>query len=230
MRVHELAKEYNVTSKEIIKTLIDNREKSTGKTGKWSHLSGLSNDQIVKLGYIMQSGDTIVETEYKEELESDTSSLVLEELSEDDDYDEKGPIDFDEEAAKENGTELSMEPEKDDWTLGSGDVIIEGDKIGIDPEKIQEAVETNVKAASDAREKYAETVDAITKDPEGWASGWDPDKNDGQPDDEEETDSELSFGQKAFAKAKAEETTDEIKEVIVERPTGFFGWLKGLFS
>jgi translation initiation factor IF-2 len=216
MRVYELAKEYNVTSKEIIETLNANGENVK------SHLSGLSNDQIVKLGYIMQSGDTIVETEYKEE------------LSEDDDYDEKGPIDFDEEAAKENGTELSMEPEKDDWTLGSGDVVVEGDKIGIDPEKIQEAVESNVKAAADAREKYAETVDAITKDPEGWANlnvteDWYPDKNDGQLD-EEETDSELSFGQKAFAKAKAEETTDEIKEVIVERPTGFFGWFKGLFG
>ena len=71
MRVHELAKEYNVTSKEILETLNANGENVK------SHLSGLSNDQIVKLGYIMQSGDTIVETEYKEE------------LAEDDDY---GPV------------------------------------------------------------------------------------------------------------------------------------------
>ena len=218
MRVHELAKEYKVTSKEIIETL-----KANGEEVK-SHLSGLTTDQITKLGYIMQSGDTIVEKEYKEE------------LAEDDDYDEKGPIDFDEQVAEENGTELSMEPEKDDWTLGSGDVVVEGDKIGIDPEKIQEAVESNVKAAADAREKYAETVDAITKDPEGWANlnvteDWDPDKNDGQLDEEEETDSELSFGQKAFAKAKAEETpVDEIAEVIVEKPKGVWGWFIGLFS
>ncbi len=194
MRVHELAKEYKVTSKEIIETLNANGENVK------SHLSGLSNDQITKLGYIMQSGDTIVEKEYKEE------------LAEDDDYDEKGPIDFDEQVAEENGTELSMEPEKDDWTLGSGDVVVEGDKIGIDPEKIQEAVESNVKAAADAREKYAETVHAITEDPDGWASGWDPDKNDGQPDDEEET------------------PVDEIAEVIVEKPKGVWGWFIGLFS
>ena len=67
-----------------------------------------------------------------------------------------------------------------------------------------------------------------------------------------ETDEELSFGQKAFAKAEkmksAEDETFEklqedawakkIKEadrkiaeqtVIVEKPSGFFGWLKGLF-
>ncbi len=147
MRVHELAKEYKVTSKEIIETL-----KANGEEVK-SHLSGLTTDQITKLGYIMQSGDTIVEKEYKEE------------LAEDDDYDEKGPIDFDEQVAEENGTELSMEPEKD-----------------------------------------------------------------GQPDDEEGTDSEFEF-MKTLAKAKAEETPiDEIAEVIVEKPKGVWGWFIGLFS
>ncbi|MBF86034.1 MAG: hypothetical protein CL489_16395 [Acidobacteria bacterium] len=218
MRVYQLADEYKVTSKEIIETL-----KANGEEVK-SHLSGLTTDQITKLGYIMQSGDTIVEKEYKEE------------LAEDDDYDEKGPIDFDEQVAEENGTELSMEPEKDDWTLGSGDTVVDTDKVGIDPEKIQEAIVTNIKSAAEAREKMAETAKAIAKDPENWANlnateDWDPDKNDGQLDDEEETDTELSFGQKAFAKAKAEEETDtEIQEVIVERPTGLFGWFKGLFG
>ena len=73
----------------------------------------------------------------------------------------------------------------------------------------------------------------------------------------EDEDGDLSFGQKAFAKAKDEEMTSAKKEteeqfaklqtdawtkkveesdkkieeqsVIVERPTGFWGWLKGLF-
>ena len=81
-------------------------------------------------------------------------------------------------------------------------------------------------------------------------------------DGEEETDTDLSFGQKAFAKAKAEEETEDtteswssmkelarqdddaewtkkvleadakntVQEVIVERPKGFWGWFKGLFS
>jgi len=76
-------------------------------------------------------------------------------------------------------------------------------------------------------------------------------------EDKEEEASELSFGQKAFAKAKSEEMTSAVKEtedhfaklqtdawsktretvrddteeqqVIIERPTGFWGWLKGLF-
>ena len=71
-------------------------------------------------------------------------------------------------------------------------------------------------------------------------------------EDRLETEEELSFGQKAFAKAEeAESAEDEIFEklqedawakkvkeadrkiaeqsVIVEKPSGFFGWLKGLF-
>ena len=75
-------------------------------------------------------------------------------------------------------------------------------------------------------------------------------------EDRLETEEELSFGQKAFAKAKSEDMvsaeketkekfaklqqdawtklSDEDKEVekqevIVERPIGFWGWLKGLF-
>ena len=75
----------------------------------------------------------------------------------------------------------------------------------------------------------------------------------------EDEDSELTFGQQAFAKAKTQEMTSaeketeialehfdhgenawdpdqndgrhdhEVQEVIVERPKGFMGWLKGLF-
>ena len=52
--------------------------------------------------------------------------------------------------------------------------------------------------------------------------------------DDENTDNELSFGQQAFAKAKDFESYDsakiEIQEVEVEKSTGFFGWLKGLFT
>ena len=102
-------------------------------------------------------------------------------------------------------------------------MVVEGDKIGIDTEKIQEALATNIEAAGKAREEYAKTSKAISEDPENWAT---------LSVDDGESDTELSFGQKAFA--KAEETTKEgateIQEVEVEKSTGFFGWLKGLFS
>ena len=72
-------------------------------------------------------------------------------------------------------------------------------------------------------------------------------------EDRLETEEELSFGQKAFAKAEKmksaeDETFEKLQEdawakkvkeadkkiaeqtVIVEKPSGFFGWLKGLFT
>ena len=312
MRVHELAKEYNITSKEIIKTLIDNRENATGKTGKWSHLSKLSNDQIVQLGYVFQSGDTIVESEYKEELEMEILQTIEEDEEElkapkgtitvepiDDDYDEKGPIDFDEEAAKETGTELSMEPEKDDWTLGSGDVVVETDKVDIDTEEV---IADNVETAGEARKEYAKTVANITENPDTWATpkidntelkkvviklenellersigvkeplddrdrvdpsslvledveeeseteefnGVEVDEQlnpvdemeDGEEETEDVTEDWSSMKELARQDDDAEWTKKVIEadakiavqQVIVERPTGFFGWIRGLFG
>jgi hypothetical protein len=96
-------------------------------------------------------------------------------------------------------------------------------QVGVSSEEVQEALATNVKAAGEAREEYAKTSKAISEDPENWAT---------LSVDDGESDTDLSFGQKAFA--KAEETTKEgateIQEVEVERSSGFFGWLKGLFS
>ena len=151
------------------------------------------------------------------------------ELAEDDDYDEKGPIDFDEQAAEENGTELSMEPEKekDAWTL-SGDTVMEvADGVSISSEEVQEALATNIKSSAEAREKYADTVKAIAEDPDNWSN---LSKTEEVTDDNED----LSFGQRAFAKAEEEETTTkkpvEIPEVIVEKPKGVWGWFTNLFS
>ena len=51
--------------------------------------------------------------------------------------------------------------------------------------------------------------------------------------DDEETDTKLSFGQQAFAKAQEEIIAKEIveaQEVIVEKPRSFWGWLLSLFT
>ena len=49
--------------------------------------------------------------------------------------------------------------------------------------------------------------------------------------DDEETDTGLSFGQQAFARAKEnDEDVVEIQEVEVEKPRGFWGWLGSLFT
>ena len=119
---------------------------------------------------------------------------------------------------------LEEEPKKDDWTLGKEDSTIEPPKVGISSEEAQEALATNIKAAGEAREEYAKTSKAISEDPENWAS---------LASEDGESDSELSFGQKAFAKAEEEtkaKKIEEVPEVIVDKPSGIFGWLKGLFS
>jgi len=59
---------------------------------------------------------------------------------------------------------------RDDWTLGSGDTVVETDKVGVSTEDIEEALAANIKAAGGAREKYAETVQAIAEEPENWSS------------------------------------------------------------
>jgi translation initiation factor IF-2 len=51
--------------------------------------------------------------------------------------------------------------------------------------------------------------------------------------DDEKTDTELSFGQQAFAKAKTFENdkdVTELQEVEVEKPRGLWGWLISLFT
>jgi ribosomal protein S13 len=49
--------------------------------------------------------------------------------------------------------------------------------------------------------------------------------------DDEETDTGLSFGQQALARAtENDEDIVEIQEVEVEKPRGFWGWLGSLFT
>ena len=111
------------------------------------------------------------------------------------------------------------EVKKDDWTLGSGETVMEvADGVSISSEEVQEALATNIRAAGGAREKYAETVKAIAEDGDNWSN----------LSKTEEGNEGLSFGQKAFARASDEESTTDIPEVVVEKKT-FFGWLKGLF-
>ena len=118
--------------------------------------------------------------------------------------------------ARKIGVEEPLEDSgRDDWTLGSGDTVAETDKVGVSTEDIEEALAANIKAAGGAREKYAETVQAIAEDPENWST---PTAR--QDDDKEwaETVTEAD----AWADAKIEEGED------VEKLT-FWGWLKKIF-
>lgn len=100
----------------------------------------------------------------------------------------------------------------DDCTLGSEDSVVE-----TDTEEIQEAIESNIKEAGRAREKYAETAEEIVKDPENWHS--------------------LVATEETKEETKAEEWSKKVEEMAdrrteankeVEKLT-FWGWLKKIF-
>ena len=104
---------------------------------------------------------------------------------------------------------------RDDWTLGSGDTVVETDKVGVSTEDIEEALAANIKAAGGAREKYAETVQAIAEDPKNWSTPT------ARQDDDKEWAEKVTEAD-AWADAKIEEGED------VEKLT-FWGWLKKIF-
>ena len=109
--------------------------------------------------------------------------------------------------------------DRDDWTLGSEDTAVEPEKVGVATEDIQEVLATNVKTAGDAREKYAETVKNIVENPEDWSSST------ARQDDDKEWVEKVTD-----ADVWADSKIEEGKDVEVEKSTGFWGWLKGLFT
>ena len=89
------------------------------------------------------------------------------------------------------------------------------DGVSISSEEVQEALATNIKASAEAREKYADTVKAIAEDPDNWS-------NLSKTEEVTDGNEDLSFGQRAFAKAEEDTTAKNIAdapEVIVEKPS-----------
>ena len=170
MRVHQLAKEYDKKSSDFL------GEIQGYGINVFSHLSGLSDDEVATIRQKIETKEVAIKLE----------SEVLE-----------------------------RQTKKDDWTLGSGDTVVETDKVGVSTEDIEEALAANIKAAGGAREKYAETVQAIAEDPKNWSS---PTAR--QDDDKEWTEKVTEAD--AWADAKIEEGED------AEKLT-FWGWLKSLF-
>jgi hypothetical protein len=93
-------------------------------------------------------------------------------------------------------------------------------------EEVEKEIAKNVEAAGKAREEYAKSKPVVLGEDEE-ITLTESDLDEESFDEYEDTD--LSFGQKAFAKAE-EGATTVIQEVEVERSTGFFAWLKRLFS
>ena len=223
MRVHELAKELGTESKTVIQILKENESIGTVK----NHMSNVDEHQqgVIRLGL------KVVDTTATElPFEGNPKDLL----------------------------------KSEDWSIGDGETTdgpITYDTSGGHNHTFEKR--TYVKADEPAELTFTEddldetSFDEYVDDDEdefGFVQGTAGTTGFATFSDEDrlETEEELSFGQKAFAKAEkmksAEDETFEklqedawakkIKEadrkiaeqtVIVERPIGFWGWLKGLF-
>ena len=220
MRVHELAKELGIDSKSVIRILGENECIGTVK----NHMSNVDEHQqgVVRLGGTLESIH----------------------------HHEGNPKDL-------------LKPE--DWSIGDGETTdgpITYDTSGDHNHTFEKRTDVKVEEPAELtfteddldETSFDEYVDE-DNDEFGFVQGTAGTTGFDTYSDEDrlETDEELSFGQKAFAKAEeiksAEDETFEklqedawakkIKEadrkiaeqsVIVEKPSGFWGWLKGLFS
>ena len=88
-------------------------------------------------------------------------------------------------------------------TIGSEDTVVESTE-SVNLEEVSQEITANAKAAAEAREKYAESVASIN---------------------------ETTIEEDAIEKVSSDATTSFMEQtVIVEKPTGFWGWLKSIFS
>jgi translation initiation factor IF-2 len=188
MRVHELAKDFDMSSSKLVEEI-----KSYGIVVK-SHLSGLDDDQVASIRQKHIMGQVVIK------LETDLQERQKEKTEEENN---SGGI---------SGT----------MTETSGDVTAEQ----VSMEEVEKEIAKNVEAAGKAREEYAKSKPVVLGEDEE-ITLTESDLDEESFDEYEDTD--LSFGQKAFAKAE-EGATTVIQEVEVERSTGFFAWLKRLFS
>ena len=88
-------------------------------------------------------------------------------------------------------------------TIGSEDTVVEPTEP-VNLEEVAKEIDASAKRAAEAREKYAESVQGISE--------------------EVKKQEEEFIEQYPYAKAGEEQ------QVIVEKPTGFWGWLKSIFS
>ena len=111
-----------------------------------------------------------------------------------------------------------VEEEKtDDWemTETSGDTSAEKLSIG----EVEKEIEKNVGIAERAREEYAKSVNEKRKELDGV-----------EVDEQLNPVDEMKDGELKPTSYENREHLEPVQEVIVDRPRGFWGWLKSLFT
>ena len=244
MRVHELAKELGTESKTVIQILKENESIGTVK----NHMSNVDAHQqgVVRLG--LKAVDTTAtelpfEGNPKDLLKSEDWSIGDGETTD-------GPITYDTSGGHnhtfEKRTDVKVE-EPAELTFTEDDLDETSFDEYIDVESVEDPEDIDIPSPTAPLYKGTSGTSAH-------ATYTDEDRLETEEEVKEriEEESKMSFGQKAFAKAEEmksaeDETFEKLQEdawakkvkeadrkiaeqtVIVERPTGFWGWLKGLF-
>ena len=232
MRVHQLAKEYDKKSSDFLTEI-----QGYGIDAS-SHLSGLNDDEVATIRQKIGIKEVAIklESEVLARLISNQAGKSEEHFAT---YSDEDRLEGEEDTAvnvnvktagdareKYADTVKNITKNQEDWHV-------------VTPKKEEDSC---IVASVDAEILREEEMTPLPEDVEEESkteefNGVEVDEQlnpvDEMEDGEEETDTELSFGQKAFAKAMESENDEdavEIQEVEVERPKGIWGWFKGLFS
>ena len=246
MRVNALAKEYGITSTEFVDII-----QEFGVSIK-SPLSVIDDSQVADIRQKMENRERILneysneETVIEEhEIQLTESDLDEESFDEYDDGEESVDADSDgSDGVDSDGGDIPQIEEtvitEDEWeftdseevdelfedgqitqedideaetssigdTIGSEDTVVESTEP-VNLEEVAKEIDANAKAAAEARERYAQSVSEINKT---------------SIDETEEREKQL---ENLREKSKG---NLESQQVIVEKPKGFWGWLKSLFT
>jgi translation initiation factor IF-2 len=210
MRVHELAKEFDISSSKLIEEI-----KGYGITVK-SHLSGLLDDEVDDIRNKHSIAQVVIQLEnelQERKKEEDTSSLVLEDLSDD------LPEDVEEEPKTEefNGVEVDEQLNPVDEMEDVVERPVEIDASFI--ENKSETTEQDDKIEVTEEEKQKEMISA-EKETEDATEAWSSMKELARQDDDAEWTKKVLEADAKIA----------VQKVIVEKPKGFWSWLKSIFD
>ena len=218
MRVHELAKEFGMSSSKLIEEI-----KGYGIVVK-SHLSGLDDDRVADIRHKHTVAQVAIRLE-NELQESKKEEPVVEEDWEFIDSEEVDELLVPE--VEETEDENKSGGISDEMSETSGDTSAEQ----LSMEEIDREIEKNIENAGKAREEYAKSKPVVLVGEVDEQLNPIDEMEDGEETIEEKNERRTKeiAEQKRQILAREEENKVE-QEVIVEKPRGFWSWLKSLFT
>jgi len=218
MRVHELAKEFGMSSSKLIEEI-----KGYGIVVK-SHLSGLDDDRVADIRHKHTVAQVAIRLE-NELQERKKEEIVVEEDWEFIDSEEVDELLVPE--VEETEDENKSGGISDEMSETSGDTSAEQ----LSMEEIDREIEKNIENAGKAREEYAKSKPVVLVGEVDEQLNPIDEMEDGEETIEEKNERRTKEIAEENERVLAREEENKVEqEVIVEKPKGFWGWLKSLFT